>query len=114
MGAATRAVMRRVAIVGAVLALTAGFYLLLIDTVSPPELYAGLGLAVLVLIGFELAHQQGFIEATFDPRWLLRGPSVLARVPGHVAVVCWAALAQLFSREPARGRFRAVPFKAGD
>jgi multisubunit Na+/H+ antiporter MnhE subunit len=97
-----------------VLVLTAGFYLLLIDTLSLPELYAGVVIVALAWIAFAVSRGQGFAEQSFDPRWLRRAGHVIAAVPRHAVVLCVEALAQLRSRRPVRGRFRAVAFRGGD
>jgi hypothetical protein len=51
--------LRRLAIAAAIAAFTAGFYLLLIDTVSLPELYAGLGVVVLAVLTWRLGRGPG-------------------------------------------------------
>lgn len=89
------------------------FYLLLIDTVSAPELYAGAGATLLAAIAFEVSREVGLAEATISPAWLVRGWRVIASVPRHIVLVSWAALAQLVAPRSVRGRFRAVPFRAG-
>jgi multisubunit Na+/H+ antiporter MnhE subunit len=89
------------------------FYLLLIDTVSTPELYAGLAAVLLAAAGFEVSREIGLAEATFAPSWLGRAWRVLVRVPLHIVLVSWTAVAQLLAPRGVRGRFRAVPFRAG-
>jgi multisubunit Na+/H+ antiporter MnhE subunit len=89
------------------------FYLLLIDTVSLPELYAGAGATLLAGIAYEISREQGFAEASISPAWFARGWRVVVRVPVHVALVSREALAQLFTLRQRRGVFRAVPFEAG-
>jgi multisubunit Na+/H+ antiporter MnhE subunit len=89
------------------------FYLLLIDTVSSPELYAGAGATLLAATGFEVSRHIGLPEATLSPAWLGRAWRVLLSVPVHVVLVSWTALAQLFAPKAVRGRFRAVPYRAG-
>jgi multisubunit Na+/H+ antiporter MnhE subunit len=95
------------------LTVTAGFYLLLIDTTDSPELYAGAGVVLLAMIAFELSRKQGLTEASTPLRWVLRGWRAVARVPVHIALVCREAVAQLIAREPVRGELRAVRFKGG-
>jgi hypothetical protein len=95
------------------LALGGAFYLLLIDTTSSPELYAGIGAMLLAGAAFEVSREQGFSEAALSPRWLLRGGRVLWRVPAQILIVCGQAFAQLLDHKPTRGRLRAVPFRAG-
>jgi hypothetical protein len=89
-----------------------GFYFLLIDTASLPELYALAGVAVGCALAFELAHEQGLIESLIDPRWLLRGWRVLLRIPIDVALLCWEAMVQVVAPRQVRGTFRAAPFAA--
>jgi hypothetical protein len=90
-----------------------GFYLLLIDTVSAPELYAGAGAAAAAAVLFELSREQGLVEASFSPSWLAGSWRVLCRIPSQLALVAREAFAQLVAPRSARGRFRAVPFNAG-
>jgi multisubunit Na+/H+ antiporter MnhE subunit len=99
------------ALVGLVAA--GAFYMLLIDTVSLPELYAGAGAALLAGAAYEGSREQGFAEAAVSPVWLARGWRVVWRVPVQVVLVCRVALAQLLIRRRVRGRFRTVPFDAG-
>ena len=89
-----------------------GFYFLLIDTSSLPELYVMGGAVVGCALAFQLARQQEFIESLIDPRWLLRGWRVALKIPLDIGILCWEALAQLGSRRSARGTFRAAPFEA--
>ena len=89
-----------------------GFYFLLIDTASLPEVYLLAGVAVGCALAFELARTQGVIESLIDPRWLLRGWRVVLKIPLDLGVLCWEALVQLVSPREARGEFRAAPFKA--
>jgi hypothetical protein len=104
--------MRAVArvILGAVVG--GGFYLLLIDTTSLPELYVLAGVALACGVSFELAREQGFVEARILPWWVLRSWRLIGRIPGDIAIVAWEALAQLVRPRPARGLFRATSFAA--
>jgi hypothetical protein len=95
------------------LALGAGFYMVLIDTVDPPELYAGLGAVLLAGVAYEAARRQKVAEARVSLRWLRRGWRVIASIPRQIAWVSWQALAQLVAPREARGSLRAVPFRAG-
>jgi hypothetical protein len=104
--------MRRPARVVLGLLLGGGLYLLLIDTTSPPELYVLALVALACGIGFELAREQGFVEALIMPGWLLRGWRLVWRIPSDIAIVCWEALAQLVRPRRARGVFRATSFAA--
>jgi hypothetical protein len=98
------------ALLGAVVG--GAFYLLLIDTVSLPELYAGLGATGLAAAAYELSREQGLAEAFLAPAWLARAWRVLVRVPTHIALVCFEAVRQPFARAPRRGSFRVVGFGA--
>jgi hypothetical protein len=89
-----------------------GFYLQLIDTTSLPELYVLAGVALACGVGFQLAREQGFVEAHLAPQWLLRSWRLVWRIPSDIAIVCWEALAQLVRPRPVRGVFRAVEWRA--
>jgi hypothetical protein len=89
-----------------------GFYFQLIDTTSLPELYVLAGVALGCAVAFQLAREQGFVEARILPWWLLRGWRLLWRIPSDIAIVCWEALAQLVQPRPTRGVFRATAFAA--
>lgn len=91
-----------------------GFYFLLIDTASLPELYVLAGVAVGCAVAFALAREQGFIESRVDPRWLVGGWRVVLKIPLDIAILCGAAIAQLFAPRKVRGTFRAAPFGATD
>lgn len=95
------------------LALGAAFYMVLIDTVDLPELYAAIGAVLLAGAGYETARQQGIAEARVSARWLARGWRVLASVPRQILLVSWEAVAQVASPRKTRGTLRAVPFRAG-
>ncbi len=107
--------MRRIGITALCFALAGGFYLLLIDTTSLPELYVLAGVALLATIAFESSRDQGFTEAAIAVSWLRRGWRPVARVPVDVALVCRELIAQLIRRKRGPiGTFRAVPFKGGE
>jgi hypothetical protein len=106
--------MRRIAITLAGFALAGGFYLLLVDTTSLPELCVLVAVALLAAVAFETSREQGFPEARFSPAWLKRGWRAIVRVPVDAAVLCREAIAQLRHRERVRGEFRAVPFRSGE
>lgn len=89
-----------------------GFYFLLIDITSLPELYAMAGVALGCGVTLLLARGQGFSEAWIDPRWLLTGWRVVIRIPPDIALLCWDAVAQLVAPRPSRGTFRATTFRA--
>ncbi len=106
--------MRRQVVTAIAVAISAGFYLVLIDTVSLPELCAMAGVLLLCGIGFWLSREQGFAEAEVSFRWLTRAWRPVAQVPSHIALVSWEALGQLMSPRRARGQFRAVRFEGAD
>lgn len=94
-------------------AITGAFYLLLIDTTYPPELYV---LAFVVFLGgvaYEAAREQGFAEVSLPLLALRRLPRALARVPGDLLRLTLMALAQLLDPRGGRGVLRAVPFRHG-
>jgi hypothetical protein len=105
--------MRRLGLALIGFAIGGAFYLLLIDTPNVVEVYALAGVALLAGAGFVISREQGFPEATINPRWLSRSWRVVASVPVNVMLLCWDAAAQLLQRRRTRGVFRAVPFKAG-
>ena len=93
--------------------LAAAFYMVLIDTVDLPELYAAIGAVLLAGAGYEAARRQGVGEARVRPRWVARGWRVTASVPRQILWVSWEALAQLVAPRKTRGSLRAVAFRAG-
>jgi hypothetical protein len=103
---------RRLAIVSIGVLLGGAFYLQLIDTTSLPELYVLAGVALGCALGFQLAREQGFVEARILPSWPLRGWRLLWRIPGDIAIVCGEAVLQLVRPRPVRGVLRAAPFTA--
>jgi hypothetical protein len=105
--------MRRFTLTLATFAFAGGFYLLLVDTTSLPELYVLVGVALIATVAFEAARRQGFPEARFSLRWLRRSWRAVARVPLDAGLLCSEALAQLAHGKRTRGEFRAIPFKAG-
>jgi hypothetical protein len=106
--------MRRLTVYGLCLALSAGFYLVLIDTTSLPELYAGAAIVLLAVIAFHLSRAQGFGGMTIELRALPRAWRALAQVPVDAIILCREAIAQLGAPRTARGEFRAIPFHGGD
>jgi hypothetical protein len=107
--------MRAVATTALIAALAAGFYLLLIDTTDPPELYVMIGVVLIAVVAFAASRAQRLTEAAIAPKWLMRGWRPLARVPGDVAILTREAMAQLVVRKRGPiGSFRAIPFKGGE
>jgi multisubunit Na+/H+ antiporter MnhE subunit len=99
--------------------LAGALYLLLIDTVDLPELYAGAAAAALAAIAFEASREQGLSEAAIRLRWLAGlARIVLVKVPADILRVSLAALLELAalplgSPRARRGVLRAVPFRHG-
>lgn len=91
-----------------------GFYFLLIDTASLPEVYVLTGVALGCAVAFELAREQGFAESAINPMWLLTAWRVALKIPWDIALLCGDALAQLVAPRQTRGVFRAAPFGATD
>jgi hypothetical protein len=105
--------MRSLAAASVGFVLAAAFYMLLIDNVGLPELYAAIP-AVLIGGGAAgAARHQGVAEARLSWQWMARVPRVLASVPQQIAWVSWEAIVQLVSPRARRGTFRAVAFRAG-
>jgi hypothetical protein len=107
-------VLRRLAAFSFSWILSAGLYLLLVDTISLPELLVGAGAVTLAAIGFELAREQHVLGAAIRARWLVRSHRPMAKVPGDILLVSIAAVVQIARPRPARGEFRAVSFSKGE
>jgi hypothetical protein len=90
-----------------------GFYLLLVDITSSPELYVLAAVAIICGVALELSREQGFVEARISLRWLLGAWRILIQIGAAIPVLCWEALVQLVAPRPVRGTFRAVRFRAG-
>jgi hypothetical protein len=89
-----------------------GFYFLLIDTASLPELYVLAGVAVACGLAFVLAREQGFAEGRIVPWWLLHSWRVVPKIPLDIVTLCLEAVSQLAAPRSARGVFRAARFGA--
>lgn len=105
--------MRSLAAASVGFVLAAAFYMLLIDNVGLPELYAAIAAVLLAGAAAGAARHQGVAEAQLSWRWMARAPRVLASVPQQIAWVSWEAIVQLVRPRAQRGRFRAVAFRAG-
>lgn len=92
------------------LLLPGGFYLLLIDTTSLPELYTGAVIALLAATGFLAAREQSRPEPSYRLGWVLRAWRPIARIPPDVVRVTVELALQLASPRRRRGVLRAVPF----
>lgn len=89
-----------------------GFYLLLIDISSLPELYLMAGVALACGWLFLLSREQGFTEARVNPMLLAGVWRLALKIPLDIVLVCAEALAQLVRPRPSRGSFRTVKFGA--
>ena len=99
---------------GAAFLFAGAFYLLLIDTTSSAELYAGAGATLLAALACAVANRNGLRGVRPEGGWPARVVRAIARVPGDIFWVSAAALAQLVSPQRVRGVLRAVPFEYGD
>jgi multisubunit Na+/H+ antiporter MnhE subunit len=97
----------------AAFAFAGAFYVLLVDSVALPELYAGAVATALAVIGSELARRNGLRGGAARLRWVARGWHAVARLPADVFWVSLAAMAQLVSPARSRGVLRAVRFDHG-
>jgi multisubunit Na+/H+ antiporter MnhE subunit len=93
--------------------LAAAFYMVLIDTVDLPELYAAIAAVLLGGAACGAARHQGVAEAELSWRWMARAPRVLVSVPQQIVWVSWEVVVQLLHPRTRRGTFRAVAFRAG-
>jgi Na+/H+ ion antiporter subunit len=101
-------------IFGAAFLFAGAFYLLLIDTTTSPELYAGAGAALLAALACATAWRNGLRGVSPHPRWLMRGARAVAQVPADIFWVSLAALQQLVAPRRVRGELRATRFHYGD
>lgn len=99
---------------GAAFLFAGAFYLLLIDTTSSPELYAGAAATLLAALVGTIASRNGLRAAGARPGWLVRSWRATAAIPADIFWVSAAAVQQLVAPRQIRGRVRAVPFRYGD
>jgi Na+/H+ ion antiporter subunit len=99
---------------GAAFLFAGAFYLLLIDTTTSPELYAGAAAALLAALACATARRNGLRGVSPRPGWLVRGGRAIAQVPADIFWVSLAALEQLVVPRRIRGELRATPFHFGD
>jgi len=98
---------------GAAFLFAGAFYLLLIDTTSSPELYAGAAAALLAAVVCAVANRNGLRGV---PPMAVRPAAVaraIARIPVDIVWVSAAAVGQLVSPRTPRGAMRAIPFRHG-
>jgi multisubunit Na+/H+ antiporter MnhE subunit len=88
-------------------------WLFFVDTTEAPQLYVGIGVAMIAATGSELVRHQRIAMVRPRARWLLRLWRPVASVPGDL----WRlvrAIARGLRGAPPDGRFREVPFDPGD
>jgi hypothetical protein len=100
----------RILVLGALIG--GGFYLLLIDITTLPELCALAGVAIGCGIVFTLAREQRLAEARLSPRSLPAVWRVIVRIPPDIARLCREAVAQAVAPRSTRGTFRVAKFGA--
>jgi hypothetical protein len=88
-------------------------YLLLIDTISLPELLVGAGGVTLAATAFELTREHSALDAGFRGSWLARVYRPLLNVPRDIVWVSLEAMRQLARRDAQRGEFRSARFRCG-
>ncbi len=91
------------------LVLAGAFYLVLIDTDSPPELYALVAIALLATAAYR-AYREPSASRLGAGHWALRTGRPIVAIPGQLLLLTRVAIAQLVSPEARRGTFRAVSF----
>jgi hypothetical protein len=91
------------------LVLAGAFYLVLIDSVSPPELYALAVIALLATAAY-LAYRERSAARLGTGRWVQRAGRPVLAIPGHLVLLTRVAIAQLLSPRARRGSFRTVSF----
>lgn len=89
-----------------------GFYLLLIDTTSLPELYVLAGVALACGVAFLISREQAFEEARIRPAMLATIWRLAVRIPLDIVLVSREAVAQLVRPRASRGSVRTVRFRA--
>lgn len=96
----------------AVAAVLFGLWMLLVDTREAPQVLAGLLVAAIAASGSELVRRQQVARVRLRGGWLLRAWRPAASVPRDLWRLATALVAA--RRTGAAGRFRALPFRAGD
>ena len=106
---------RRTRIVGTTAMRAAALYavwLLIDDNVSQPELFVGIGVALLALVLATIVKRSSTVNSRVRPRmlrYLYRAPLLLIADSFRV---CWTLFKTLLRISPAQGRFRAVRYDA--
>jgi multisubunit Na+/H+ antiporter MnhE subunit len=93
--------------------LLAATYLLLVDTVTLPELITGAVVATVAAIGSELVRRERRVHTRIPLRGLARAWKPVARAPSDLVLVLVSIARQVFEPKAARGRIRAMPFRHG-
>jgi hypothetical protein len=89
-------------------------YLVLIDTVDTPELIAGGVATLLAAAVYEVSYSQGFADAAFRVRDLMKVGRAFAQVPRGIAVVSLEIVRQTVRPRSTRGRISSRPFETGN
>src|SRR6266480_4417239 len=91
----------------------AALWLLLVDTVTEPELIAGAVAAALGATTMTAVRAQRL--AAFRPRarWILASPVVLPYAGADLGVLAHALFRRVVLRRDVRGGFRTAPFRHG-
>jgi hypothetical protein len=90
-----------------------GLWLLFVDTVEAPQLYAGAAVAAVAATASELVRHQRIAGVSPRPRRLLRLWRPVAAVPRDLWLLVGEVAAAVGGRAP-RGQFRELPFDPGD
>jgi hypothetical protein len=109
--------MRQIMLVAAAVGLAAAFYLLLIDTTYPPDLYAGAVIVALAGAAFAASLEEDERLMASPRTWLRELIGALARVPRDTVRLTVVAVRQLLHPQPQRGQWvtRSVgPDQASD
>src|SRR3954453_13926228 len=91
----------------------AAFWLLLVDTVKAPELYAGAVAAALGASFMTAVRAQRIVAFRPRLRWLIALPVLLPRSAADMGLLAGALARRLVLRREVRGQFRVVPFRHG-
>lgn len=91
----------------------AALWLILDDNVAFPELMTGAAAALIGAVAAEVVHSQNLVRIRVEPRWLRYLWRPLLRLLPDTVRVLGVLLGQLLLHRPARGRFRAIRFRAG-
>jgi hypothetical protein len=93
---------------------TAGVWMVLVDTTYLPELLTGVVAAGIAATGTELVREQRIARVRMRIAYVPRLWRPLARVPLDIALLTGVAVRQAIRRDARVGGLRAVPFAAVD